>query len=57
MDHVASGSMLAHLVVLGAVALPLLLVLRVYMVLPPQASPRRRKGETCSLGVFLGSGE
>jgi hypothetical protein len=49
--------MLAHLVVLSVVALPLLLVLRVYMVLPPQTSPRRRKGETCSLGVFLGSGE
>ncbi|GFZ48507.1 UDP-N-acetylglucosamine transferase subunit ALG14, partial [Saitozyma sp. JCM 24511] len=43
--------MLAHLVVLGAVALPLLLVLRVYMVLPPQASPRR--GHTAEMQTLL----
>ncbi|ORY28166.1 oligosaccharide biosynthesis protein Alg14 like-domain-containing protein [Naematelia encephala] len=40
-------------------SLPLLLALRIYLVLPAHSaapSPRRKENETCSLGVFLGSG-
>lgn len=40
-----------------ALALPLLLLLRIYLVLPPVGqSIKRNPSEKCSLGVFLGSG-
>ncbi|KAI9636617.1 oligosaccharide biosynthesis protein Alg14 like-domain-containing protein [Dioszegia hungarica] len=48
----------ALLLIALSVALPLLLALRVYLVLPDSSKPasRRKDGEKCSLGIFLGSG-
>ena len=51
-----------HTAVLCAVALPLLLVLRIILLLPGRrpdgvgGKGKRKSNDTCSLGVFLGSG-
>jgi len=46
------------LILLTLALIPLLLALRIYFLLPTSSTQPtvRRKGSTCSLGIFLGSG-
>jgi beta-1,4-N-acetylglucosaminyltransferase len=51
---------MAYLHIVAILAIPLLIALRIYQILPGNTGslPKKRKAEeTCSLGIFLGSGK